>query len=86
MNAVTIRTDMRRFILDRTVDISGASGTGCVAEGVQFTDGTVTLRWKAAPTSHAIYDSLIDLMAIHGHGGTTIVRWVDPPPRHIRPD
>lgn len=35
----------RRFRLIRHHDVSGVSGTGPVAEGVQFTDGAVALRW-----------------------------------------
>jgi hypothetical protein len=68
---------MRRFTLERTEDISGISGTGTVAEGVQFGDGTAVLRWTVALVSTAVYDSMEDLVAVHGHGGATTVRWVD---------
>ena len=39
---------MRVFALIRDVDVSGVSGTGVVAEGVQFSDGTCVLRWTAS--------------------------------------
>lgn len=35
---------MNRFELVRDVDVTGISGTGVVAEGVEFSDGTVALR------------------------------------------
>jgi hypothetical protein len=68
---------MRRFVLDRAEDISGTSGTGEVAEGVQFYDGTVALRWKTALSSSAFYDNIAAMEAIHGHDGATTVRWID---------
>ena len=70
-------TRVRRFILSRSEDLSGISGTGDVAEGVVFTDGTTVLRWTVELTSTAIYDSISDVILIHGHDGKTTVRWVD---------
>lgn len=64
---------MRLFHLERRHDISGSSGTGRVAEGVVFSDGTVAMRWLTMHTSTAVYDSLVDLEYIHGHQGSTIV-------------
>jgi hypothetical protein len=68
---------MRRFLLDRLDDVTGISGTGFIAEGVVFGDGTTVLRWTVALKSTAIYDSIDDLLAIHGHDGSTQVRWID---------
>lgn len=68
---------MQRFETVRTADPSGVSGIGVVAEGVQFTDGTCVLRWLTERTSTAIYASMADLTAIHGHDGATTVRWID---------
>lgn len=72
-----VETRMRRFILDRLADTSGVSGVGNVAEGVAFGDGTVVLRWNTELVSTAIYNSVSDLLAIHGHNGLTQLRWVD---------
>jgi hypothetical protein len=36
---------MKRFRLVRDRDVSGVSGTGIVAEGTMFSDGTCVLRW-----------------------------------------
>ena len=66
-----------RFVLDRSKDVSGVSGTGVVAEGVMFSDGTAALRWCVGLRSTALYNSMNDLVAIHGHNGSTTVRWLD---------
>jgi hypothetical protein len=70
-------TRMRRFQLVRHEDETGISGTGIVAEGVVFTDGTTVLRWTCELTSTCIYESLSDVILIHGHDGKTVIGWVD---------
>lgn len=62
---------MKSFSLYRIEDESGVSGTGRVAEGVQFTDGTCVLRWLTTFRSTAFYQTLADLEQIHGHHGKT---------------
>lgn len=68
---------MRRFKLHRDRDVSGVSGTGIVAEGVVFSDGTCVVRWGGARRSTVVWNSIDDVQAIHGHGGATYVDWVD---------
>jgi hypothetical protein len=70
-------TEPRRFYVLRRSDVSGVSGTGRVADGVQFTDGTVVLRWLSEFASTAMYDSIETLEAIHGHGGSSTVHFLD---------
>ncbi len=65
----------RLFELIRTEDPTGVSGTGVIAEGVEWEDGTATLRWLGKLKSVAHYDRLADVIAIHGHGGSTRVRF-----------
>jgi hypothetical protein len=65
----------RVFVLIRDEDVTGQSGTGVVAEGVRFSDGRLAMRWLTQHTSTALYDSLEDLLAIHGHGGKTRVEF-----------
>jgi hypothetical protein len=76
---------MRRFHLHRRSDITGISGTGIVAEGIQFTDRTVVLRWlksdwaglaRVKPTT-VIHDDIESVIALHGHDGATQILWVD---------
>lgn len=71
---------MRRFVLVRDVDETGVSGTGAVAEGVEFSDGTCAMRWRTEHTSTAIYCGIVDLLAIHGHNGKTRVVFLDDDP------
>ncbi len=75
MGAIVI--EFRRFVLVRSEDVSGVSGTGEVAQGVLFSSGKAVIAWIRTPTSIDIYDSLEDLLTIHGHAGRTRVRWLD---------
>ena len=63
------------FRLIREVDETGVSGTGHVADGVVWHDGTVAVRWRTDTRSTVVYDSLADVEKIHGHGGKTRVVW-----------
>ena len=71
---------MRRFELQRDVDNTGISGTGVVAEGVLFHDGSAAMRWRSQYKSTAFYDNIQDLEAIHGHQGQTRIIWIDEEP------
>lgn len=77
---------MRMFEVVRTEDITGISGTGIVAEGVEFSDGTVAMRWKEVPEDHpnylrgvrattVIHQNIKSVEALHGHNGATTVEW-----------
>lgn len=64
---------MKLFWLMRDEDESGVSGTGLVAEGVQFAGGQCALHWLTEYTSVSIYPDIITLEKIHGHQGKTKV-------------
>lgn len=68
---------LRRFVLDRKVDKTGVSGTGIVAEGVEFSDGTCVMNWLRHTRSTAIYANIKTLEDIHNHGGSSEVRYID---------
>lgn len=68
---------MRRFTLERDIDETGISGTGTIAEGVQFSSGEVALKWKTAVWSCVFYLNVAAVEHIHGHAGKTRVVWVD---------
>ena len=72
-----ITEGFRKFILLRISDVTGVSGTGVVAEGVQFTDGHIAMRWLGEMASVILHDSIENVMKIHGHGGATHVVWFD---------
>lgn len=67
---------MKRFVLVRDEDISGVSGVGVVAEGVEFTGGRCALHWLSPLTSVSVYDSIEVLIGVHGHEGRTKVKWL----------
>lgn len=69
---------MRRFALQRIEDVTGVSGVGFVAQGVEFDDGSCALRWLTATRSTAVYASMDDLRAIHCHHGATVIHYIDP--------
>lgn len=69
---------MKTFELHREEDVSGVSGTGVVAEGVEFSDGTVVLRWLVGVhRSTVVWGSIQSVLAIHGHDGKTEIVWLD---------
>lgn len=68
---------MKTFDLMRDVDHSGISGTGKVAQGVEFDDGTCCMRWLTNYRSTVFYLTLDDLIAIHGHNGDSRLVWYD---------
>lgn len=67
----------RRFHLVRDEDVSGTSGTGLVAEGILFSTGKAVIAWTTRYRSVAVYDSLAEMEAIHGHEGKTTIVWYD---------
>ena len=73
----------RRFVLDRDVDLTGVSGTGVVAEGVEFSDGVVVLHWTSQwPSSVVHYERGMDsVVHVHGHDGRTRIRYLDELPK-----
>jgi hypothetical protein len=74
---------MRTFRLVRNTDVTGISGTGVVAEGVEFTDKTVVLRWLKAGTARpdhvrpttVMHDDIDSVLGLHSHNGATQIEW-----------
>lgn len=73
----------RRFALVRYEDMSGVSGIGIVAEGAAFVDGTVALQWRGSAPAVSIWPSVEAMLEIHGHGGRTVIHWIDSADEHI---
>jgi hypothetical protein len=67
----------RKFVLYRAEDECHVSGTGTVAEGIQFSTGRCVIAWLTETPSVSLYESIEDVLAIHGHGGKTMVQWID---------
>jgi hypothetical protein len=67
---------VRKFNLRRIEDETGISGTGIVTEGYQWErTGICVMKWLSDKSSVAVYASIEDVEAIHGHNGKTVVEW-----------
>jgi hypothetical protein len=75
--AKKLETGMRLFYLRRIEDESGISGTGVVAEGVEFSNGQCVMHWLTQFSSVAVYPTLKELVNIHSHGGKTKVEYYE---------
>ena len=66
---------MKTFKLRRLEDVSGVSGTGIVAEGVEFHDGQVVMSWLGVHHTMVVAPNIQEIERIHGHGGKSVVEW-----------
>lgn len=76
----------RPFVLHREIDLTGISGCGPIAEGVEWSDGTVSLRWNSKHRTVTFWqDGIASVEAVHGHGGTTRVNYLGGPQASCHP-
>lgn len=77
---------MRRFKLVRHTDVTGRSGVGIIGEGVTCTGGGAFLHWMTEFESFVYWPGGVDaILAVHGHEGATIARWLDGEPKPPEP-
>ncbi len=69
-------TGLRLFHLKRIEDVHGVSGTGVVAEGVEFSNGMVALTWLSPWRKVDVCENIKALEQVHGHEGRTVIVWV----------
>lgn len=67
----------RRFVLMRYEDETGVSGTGPVAYGIRWHDGSCALHWNGEVRSTSIFKSIDEIRKIHGHNGKTEIVFHD---------
>lgn len=68
---------MRLFELQRTIDPVGVSGTGIVAQGVEFDNGRCAVTFLNGKYKTVTpHDSLDSVLHIHCHEGTRLI-WLD---------
>lgn len=74
---------IRVGVILRHEDESGISGTGVVAEWVEYSDGEVVVHWTSHTPSTNHYRNFKQVEAIHGHGGKTelVTIWEQPKPQ-----
>lgn len=73
---------MKMYYLRRDEDVSGKSGCGRVAQVAEFDDGTAVLHWNLGANSSQvasteIFNSVADLLAIHGHNGRSVLEPIE---------
>lgn len=61
----------------RHEDLSGVSGTGTVAEGIEFHDGQIALSWFGRFHTITVAPSIETIERVHGHEGRTVIEWED---------
>lgn len=64
---------MKAFYLLRHEDVHSNSGTGVVAEGVIFWDGTGSFTWLTNEKTVTTFASIQTIKRLHSHGGRTEV-------------
>lgn len=74
---VSRQSRMRRFVLERSEDLTGTSGTGIVAEGVVFSNGHVAYTWLSPLATVTICQSIDVVERLHGHEGRARVRFLE---------
>jgi len=57
--------------MERVNDVTGFSGTGHVADVVEFDDGTTVVHWRGEDASTVVWSGLASAIKVHGHGGAT---------------
>lgn len=67
----------RLFQLHRDEDETGVSGTGIVAEGVEFSSGMVAITWLSPHRCINIYESIRTVEQLHGHENKTRVVFIE---------
>lgn len=79
---------MRYFTLHRMEDETGVSGTGVVAWGVRWPDGSCSIRWLGKTPSFVNYEGVPveaelqrvgekHVEVVHGHHGKTVLIWAE---------
>lgn len=70
---------MRRFELLRIEDQTGVSGTGVVAQGIEYPAGDCVMEWLTPVSTTVIATNIRKVAFIHGHAGKTRVIFPDQP-------
>ena len=70
----------RLFQMVRNNDETGVSGTGVVADGIEFPNGMVSVCWRSKTPSVNVYRSFVEFKHVHidAHpSNDTEIKWAD---------
>jgi hypothetical protein len=65
------------FVLNRSEDKTGLSGTGIVADGVLFPNGKVVVCWRGDKSSIVIWNNIDEMKKVSCTHSTTSLIWDD---------
>lgn len=57
--------EARLFTMVRNGDETGVSGTGIVADGIEFPNGMVAVCWRSKTPSVNVYRSFVEFKHVH---------------------
>lgn len=66
---------MKTFKVHRNEDVSGVSGTGIIAEGVEFHDGQCAVSWFGKYHMLEVAPNIQTWIDVHGHSGKTTIEF-----------
>jgi len=72
--------EARLFKMVRNNDETGVSGTGVVADGIEFPNGMVAVCWRSKTPSVNVYRSFVEFKHVHidAHpSNDTEIHWSD---------
>jgi hypothetical protein len=72
--------EARIFKMVRNGDETGVSGTGVVADGIEFPNGMVSVCWRSKTPSVNVYRSFVEFKHVHidAHpSNDTEIKWAE---------
>jgi hypothetical protein len=69
-------TVFKRFKIVRSLDVTGISGLGEIAIGIQWPDQSCSLYWMKFGTTGS-YKNIDQLKSIHCYNNNSLVEWID---------
>jgi hypothetical protein len=65
------------FVLDRKEDNTGNSGTGIIADGIEFPCGKVVVCWRGPKSSVVIWNNIDEMRDISCTPSKIMINWKD---------
>jgi hypothetical protein len=81
----SFKLKIQPFYLNRITDITGTSGVGIVAIGVELPSGKCVLEWLSDEITETIFQDIDQVKRLHGHNGSTEIILGNPPNPDAKP-